>query len=103
MELGRHDLRGHGVWPLQVRCPAVAIDLLHRSDVVMTLVIDPRLCCPFPVRVYSDVLSIDALYKERAVSCGRDRTVRMWKVRIDSMLSAVVADDHDASESLLAH
>jgi WD40 repeat protein len=26
-------------------------------------------------------MSIDCLYRERAVSCGRDRTVRLWKVR----------------------
>ncbi len=30
--------------------------------------------------ICSEVLSVDVLHRERVFSCGRDRTVRLWKV-----------------------
>ena len=36
--------------------------------------------------LYSQVGGVDALSKERAVSCGADRTARLWKIRDESHL-----------------
>jgi ribosomal RNA-processing protein 9 len=34
----------------------------------------------------SEINGLDALYKERVVSCGRDRSVRMWKIPEETQL-----------------
>lgn len=34
----------------------------------------------------SEVNAVDSLLRDRAVTCGRDRTVRMWKIRDESQL-----------------
>jgi ribosomal RNA-processing protein 9 len=34
----------------------------------------------------SEVMGVDSLYKERAISCGRDKSVRVWKVVEETQL-----------------